>query len=58
MRYPFLIDNYGVKNPSVIYVYNWHTLNQIGNAAYETPQTHIICEDFCVAIFKIKYKQP
>ncbi len=58
MTYPFTVHNYGAKNPSVIYVYNWPGMNQIGNAAYGAIQTHIPCKNSCVAIFKIKYKQP
>lgn len=56
MKQPFDIDNYGVGKPNIILVYNWPSLNKIGNVRCFTKELSLMPKDYRVAIFKIKWK--
>ena len=58
MTYPFIIDTYGIVKPKTIIVYNWEGINTVGNVRYEEDYTGAtpVCDEYCVAIFKIKWK--
>lgn len=55
MKAGYTIENRGTDKPNVIYVYNWHTLNEVDNVRFHYGGSPAI-KDKIIAIFKIKYK--